>query len=209
MLVPADPPTWWEQLSWQAATFAALFAAIAALVQGAWALRERRRELRWKQAELARVLMDEWFGREPSNTALVMIDEGNGRYGSKDLGAYDVNAGDVRSALAITGSGDHAHATNSSDKDRFLRICFDALFFQFERAQHSIDIGVVRRKDMEVPTGYYVRRLATFASEVERYLEFSELLRARKFLRSFRGWPSARARAERGTQPVPSPAVRG
>ena len=83
----------WQILSWKAAVGAALVAALAAVAKGFWALWQQRKELRWKQAELARELVDKWFSWTGSSNALRMVDEGAGEYSIDGYGTHNVVPG--------------------------------------------------------------------------------------------------------------------
>src|SRR5262249_23226710 len=71
----ATPPELWQERSWQVAVFGGLLTAALAVVQAFLSLWQRRADFRWKQAELARQMIDEMYDFEPSHTALLMIDQ--------------------------------------------------------------------------------------------------------------------------------------
>jgi hypothetical protein len=188
----------WQIFSWKAAVGAALVAVLAALAKGIWALWQQRQELRWKQAELARELMDKWFSWAGSNNALRMVDEGAGEYSVEGYGTHQVDPSvDIPRALAVTGSRDNWQSVSNSELDRLVRKSFDVLLYCFERVEHSIQIGVVKRGDVAVPAEYYVKQLARFYAPIATYMEHVEFPRARQFLERFSGWNSAANRHER------------
>jgi hypothetical protein len=185
----AIPPSAWEQGSWQAAVFTALFAALVAMAQGLWALWQRREELRWKQSELARQLTNVWFDWQASDNALRMVDEGAGEYSLERYGKVTLDPRiAIPRALKLTGLGRTAEVVSDMPEDRFVRKCFDVLLFCFERVEHSIQIGVVHKKDVVVPTEYYAARLARYKSDIEAYARFTGFNRALKLLERFDGW---------------------
>ncbi|HEU4648848.1 MAG TPA: hypothetical protein VFS33_07275 [Gemmatimonadales bacterium] len=194
----AAPDPTWQTLSWQAAVVAALVAALAAVVKGFWALGQQRRELRWKQAELARELVDKWFEWEASNNALRMVDEGLGSYTVDGYGTHQIDPQvDIPRALAVVGSRDDWQPASNTDADRMIRKCFDVLFYCLERVQHSVQIGVVKRDDVVVPAEYYVRQLARFYTPIAAYMDYVDFPRAKKFLCSFKAWSEVAKSHER------------
>lgn len=187
-----NPDPTWQILAWKAAVGGALIAALAALVKGFWALWQQKRELRWKQAELARELMDKWFSWEGSNNALQMIDEGPGDYTIKGYGTHRVDPSvDIPRALAVSGSGENWQSVSGSEVDKLVRKSFDVLLYSFERMEHSIRIGVVKRTDVAVPAEYYVKQLARFYLPVSVYMEHVGFQRAPQFLDRFSSWREA------------------
>jgi len=185
----SGPPDFWESLSWRVTVISALFAAIVALVQGGFALVQRFREIRWKQAELARQLVDQWFSWEASNNALTMVDEGEGDYSLDRYGTHHVDpVNDIPKALELTTSTEGATTVSNTPKDRFIRKCFDVLLYNFERVEYSIDINVIRRDDVLAPTEYYVGQLAPYKKFLLPYITFTRFSRALKFLTYFKKW---------------------
>lgn len=188
MQITLDPKSW-QLFAWQAAVVAALVAAIAALVKGFWALWQQRKELRWKQAELARALTDKWFSWQGSNVALRMVDEGAGSYTVDGYGTSEVYpASDIPRALAVVGSRENWQSVSNTDTDRLIRKSFDVLLYSFERVQHSVQIGVAQREDFAAPAEYYVKQLSRFYFPIATYLEYVGFARAKEFLESFKTW---------------------
>ena len=172
-----------------AAVWVALVAAGVALVQATFSIVQKWKELRWKQAELARELINNWFDWEGSKIALSMVDEGEGDYTLAGYGTYHVNPEiDIPQALGLTQDGPKTRPISNTPKDRLIRKCFDVLFFNFARVEQSIDIGVAKREDVIVPAEYYVAQLAVYKRVIVPYVEFSGFTNGLKFVRYFPSW---------------------
>jgi hypothetical protein len=76
----------------------------SAVLTGAFALYQWRKDLRWKQAELARTMLDEIFDYPPSDDAWRMVD-GETNYKTSEGIAYTITIADVRAALPNLPSG--------------------------------------------------------------------------------------------------------
>jgi hypothetical protein len=168
-----------------AAVWVALAAATVALIQAFFSIRQKQRELRWKQAELARELIDNLFEWPASRNALAIVDEGESDYELKGYGRHHVTPSvDIPKALAVSGG----RIVSTDPKDRFIQKCFDVLFFNISRIEHSIDIGVVDRSDVLVPARYYVLQLVPYKNVLEAYIATTGFSSAEKFLRYFTEW---------------------
>lgn len=179
----------WQDLSSKVAVLAGFVTAVMALLQWKTVIKQQEDDRRWRQAKLARRLTDEWFDWKPSGIALKIIDEGEGVFKLGKGPEYNVKGYvDIPNALRLVGYGDEMTEESHAPKDVFVRRCFDNLFYYFERAGHSIRIGVVLAEDFEAHGLYYVRRLASYRDVVERYLEWLEYTNALAFLRRFKTW---------------------
>lgn len=179
----------WQEISSTVAVLAGFITAVLALLQWNTALNQKRDERRWKQAELARRLTDEWFDWKPSGIAMMLIDEGKGVYKLWDGPQYNVNGSeDIPNALRLVVDGDEITEESHEPKDVFVRRCFDNLFYYFERAGHSIKIGVAIGDDFDPHALYYVRRLALYRDVVEKYLLWLGYNNALAFLRRYDAW---------------------
>ncbi len=179
----------WQEISSTVVVLAGFITAVVALLQWNTALKQQRDERRWKQAELARRLTDEWFDWKPSGIAMMLIDEGKGVYKLGDGPQYDINGSeDIPNALRLVVVGNEITEESHEPKDVFVRRCFDNLFYYFERAGHSIKIGVALGEDFDPHALYYVRRLALYQDVVEKYLKWLGYENALAFLRRHNAW---------------------
>ena len=173
----------WQETSWKVAAFTGLLAALLALIQASLSLRQRSRDMRWKQAELARNMMDEWFDFVPSDNALRMFDEGAGEYEVEKYGKHLVQPNiDIPKALSFR------YTEAEKEKYQMILRCLDTLFYYFDRAEHSLNIKVVRFEDMQFPTEYYIKRMVKYKEQIDQYLPHVGHDRAKDFLYRFEAW---------------------
>ena len=186
----------WETLSFKAAAFSVVFASLAGICAGVWAvvvwrrearwrredhaaeLTQKQEELRWKQAELARTLLDEIFDYAPSNDAWRMVD-GEENYKN---GQFRITMDDVRRALPKPWNNE------SGGPEVYVRSCFDALFYYLERLEQSVQTKLVRIEDLAAPTAYYVALMAMDKKLFQDYAELIRFHRAVAFLNRFPEW---------------------
>src|SRR5262249_45794692 len=161
------------------AVFSAIFTIFAGICAGVWAvavwrreakwrredrhaeLLRRNQELQWKQAELARQLLDEIFDFPPSEGALDMLDGESEFSEFEDAGAKRLKIGksDIQHALRVgTVAGKRSLLDSASEKeqraDKHIRYCFDSLFYYLERLERSVATNVVRFEDLLASSGY-------------------------------------------------------
>ena len=177
----ASSPDQWQLRSWKVAIVTGLVAAIVALITAIAGLIQRARETRWKQAELARKLLDDIFDFQPAYNALIMIDEFKESFQMDGGQTTDVSFRDIDQALMVP-IQDH------SEQARFIRRCFDALLYYLERIEQSIQIKIVIFADIKNPAEYYVERLALHKKSLSCYLTFTKYSGATAFLERFSSW---------------------
>jgi hypothetical protein len=157
----------WELGSFKATIAATLITIGSAVVTGGFAVLQWRKELRWKQAELARTLLDEIFDYDPSNDAWRMVD-GKEIYKDGKGNEYRINMGLVRQALPTPWADDRG------GQDVYIRWCFDALLYYLERLEQSVQINLVRMEDLTAPTSYYIELMA---KDKKLFRDYAELIR--------------------------------
>jgi hypothetical protein len=176
------------------AVISGFIVAVIGIIQWRGVTLKRASDFRWKQAELARMLMDEWFDWEYSQIALILVDEGADSYGLKNGVSFDLDPErDVPMALAFIDN--HSRKMlNHSPKDKFVRRCFDELFYYFERAEHSVQLGVACIEDFEASGAWYVGCLAVYRQDIDIYLPRIGYNKAHAFLRRFPVWETSGSR---------------
>lgn len=191
----------WKHYSFIATVFAAIFAAVWALKQ--WRdetaqrredqkaeletrraeLKQRDKDLRWKQARLAREMMDAIFDYKPSNDAWRMVDSEQA-YKYKG-NSYTINMNDVRRALPEPWSDD------CSGSPVYIRWCFDALFYYIEQIEHALKLDILRFEDLEASASYYIALMAKDKKLFHEYVKLIRLNRALAFMDRFPEWKDA------------------
>jgi hypothetical protein len=160
-----------------------LIAAAFALFQARMSLDQRRRDLRWKQAEMAKKVVDEWFDFEPSKLALQMTEGRKRRYptgGRSEIILYP----EVLDALS------HEIVRNEHP-DLFIQDCFDSLFYFWDRTEQFLCSGLVRFEDVQRPTEFYIGRMAGAKDVFRRYAESIGYTGALAFMNRFSVWKQA------------------
>jgi hypothetical protein len=194
----------WETASFQAAVFSAIFTILAGIVAGVWAvitwqreakwrredheadLQQRKEELRWKQAELARDLLDDIFDYSPSNDAWRMVD-GEESYKDAEENKFQIDMVHVRRALPKPWNDERG------GPDVYVRWCFDALFYYLERLESSLKLELVRMEDLTASASYYIALMATDKKLFEDYAKVIRFPGAIAFMERFPEWRNKQA----------------
>ena len=171
----------WELRSFKATVAATLITLGSAVVTVGFAVWQWRKDYRWKQAELARELLDEIFDYAPSNDALRMVD-GEEFYRDEEDHSFNINMNLVRQALPKPWSD------SKVGPDVYVRWCFDALFYYLERIEQSVQIKLVRIEDLAGSTSYYITLMARDKKIFTDYAELIGFHRAVAFLNRFPEW---------------------
>src|SRR5689334_14801935 len=125
----------WQLGTWIVGIIGGLVAATVAIAQQIQNRRQRERELRWKQAECGKKLIDEIFHDPYSNAATLMLDSWQRSYSVPDAGKMDIDWDDhVRPALNVD-SWD-----NEDPKSSFVRDSFDMLFYLLDRFECLLQV---------------------------------------------------------------------
>ena len=164
----------------------------------------RARELRWKQAQAAKELNDKMLADKEVVAALLMLDWNGREFEVKPGQREAIASEDMVGALRTT-------RLDFTDKEAYIRDCFDMLFYYLGLFEHYIRRGLVDPLDLEHPIEYYVRILGSKRAAFEPYLAEYGFDRAKSFLERFPSWrggtdaatsgrmsgrPDARGRAE-------------
>ncbi|MDB5069973.1 MAG: hypothetical protein JWM87_1084 [Candidatus Eremiobacteraeota bacterium] len=130
-------------------TFVGAFIAVTALFIK---LFQDEKDLRRKQAEVARLVYNDLHQDEYSMAALIMLDYQGWRHNTKDFKDITIYYDDVKTALTVK------HETNRPDKELLVRRAFDTMFAKLENivALARRDIGLVRWSDFSTLFAYYV-----------------------------------------------------
>jgi hypothetical protein len=162
--------------------FVAIFQAIAewrrSTNQRVEELKQRQREFRHKQATFARELTREVFADPKARAALKMMDWLNARYLAENGTPYTIQRDEVQPALRMN----NLHFT---DKETFIRLCFEALYDYLEQIEHLIELEVINFDNIETVFRYYILRILRPDIRHFEFLDFYDYPRATKFLRRF------------------------
>ena len=117
---------------------------------------QRKDELSWKRAEVAKSLNDDVIKDRLANAALLMIDFPLGRPYKLRGGEVQIDRGAVLGALTFR---EVRGGPVMSDLDRFIRDSFDTLLYRWGFFEHYVSRKLVEFEDVEQPARYYVDRV--------------------------------------------------
>lgn len=163
-----------------------LIAAFRAVAEFRRSNDQRREDMRWRQAEMAKRCLDEMRADPLARAALKMLDWSGLRYERPGGGTTGVIDRDTRRAALRTTN------TMFADKDDapFIRDAYDALFDGFERLEHFTRMKLIDFDDVEPAFRYYVEKMsapddrAIFVSFLDTY----GFALAAAFLERFAPW---------------------
>lgn len=175
-------PNPWQIGAWVVAVFGGLTAAGLGIWQAVQNRQQRAKELRWKQADSAKQLIDEMFHEELSNFATIMLDSWGRTYPVPGAGEVRIAWDDVLEALKV-----ESFATEDSKPD-FIRDCFDMLLYYLDRFEHLIQAELITFEDIRTPVQYYVDMMAEDKAVFVPYIRFCKYTNIWQFLDRFPQW---------------------
>jgi hypothetical protein len=161
-------------------------AATLALVQAFLNLSQRKKEHRWRQAEMGKKLIDEAWSDPKANSACLILDGLQTTVESDSGVSFSVSPEVLMNALD--------EGSDLTEIVQLLRDRADILFFYFGRMEHFVRTGLVTFDDLVSPADYYVELLATRKPTVAAYLKSFRFYRARQFLERFESWATVGAK---------------
>src|SRR5690349_14296200 len=120
-LAQSTSPSFWEVWSWKIAVFGGLVAAFLGIIQAALGLRAKQRDLRWRQASVAKKLNDEMMEDPESWGAMLMLDYPGIEIELKKNDTIAPTPSEILHALS-------GGRRKLSDVEAKIRLCFDSLF---------------------------------------------------------------------------------
>jgi hypothetical protein len=177
---------WVQVLSWGVAIIGGLIAAFKAIAEMRENREQRVRELRWKQATAAKEFFDEILADSRVNDALQMLDWSGRDYKIDEDTVATITSEDVWYALRTTN-------LKFTEKETYIRDCFDRLLYSVERIEQSISIGLFNFEDVQYPLEYYARKLRSGKKReaFEGFLRSYGYVLAKRFFYRFESWNSA------------------
>jgi hypothetical protein len=164
--------------------FIAAFMAIYNLVLSR---RIREKELRFKQAQVGKQIIEEMFDDDAAGNALLMIDFEKRSFDVGSKRKIVINIEDVLQALNPDNKSEDA-------KTIFIRESFDGLFYFLDRFEHFVQIGLTTFEDVAVPIKYYATIMTTHRSTFLKYIQLTQFERALTFLNRFSFWAKVPAK---------------
>jgi len=172
-----------EVVTWIFGVIGVLVAASIGIMQMRETRLQRAEELRWKQANLGRELVEKMLDADDAASALQMLDWGDQghEYEIKKGQKVKIDIGDVPHALRL----DESH---KSDKDVYIRECFDALFFHVNQLERSLRTNVLRFEDVQFPLNYYAEKMLGRKEVFEEYMKKFGDKEALAFFQRYEKW---------------------
>jgi len=147
---------------------------------------QRREDMRWKQAEMAKKCLDEMFSNGLARAAMKMLDWSGLTYTMPGRSqTAPIEHATRREALRTS-----ATVFTTDDPAPFIRDAYDELFDNFERLEHFVVINLILFEDIKQPLAYYVAKLAKPEERavIELFLQAYKFHSAQKFLNRFPEW---------------------
>ena len=172
---------------WPYATIvSALVAAVIGIEQYRRGVAQSVRELEWRQAEMARTLINAMINDEGWQ-ALTMLDWEEGRN-------YDIAPGtrvrilprEVPEALEASL---RTKGRQRTETQRFITDRFDRFLFLVSQLQTAARSGLVRKDDVKFPLNWYIeKRLCGHKKLLLEYIAENSAAESRQFFESLDGW---------------------
>jgi hypothetical protein len=190
---------WIQAISWLIASIGGVAALLNLGVQNWRASNQRKEEYRWKRAEQAKIITNQIWTNERCTDAMMMLDWTNRTYKISKDEEVRITTSDVTEALTTEN-------LVFSEKQAYIRDCFDALLDAMQYLEHLIQIDLVDFFDVGFPMRYSIEELSGKRPEIDRYMDAYHFDEAEQFLNRFDFWKQKvnRSRKSCVLQPNPS-----
>ena len=138
------------------------------------------RELEWRRANSAQLVLEKMESDEAATDAMLMLDWDGREYSSADQ-HWCLTKADVLTALRTEGAP-------FEPQEIYVRDAFDHLFWHFERIQHQIDVELITPEHVKFPIGYLLALMQ------ERHEVYEGFLKAYCYDGCIRLWALFRGR---------------
>lgn len=192
-----DLKEWAQVVAWLVAAIGGVVTAWRAITEMRRARIERQEEFRWRQAELAKTILDETWADPLVVSAMRMLDWKGMRFDRGSEKTIPITREVMRRAL-------RTEDTLFTDDEQFVRDSFDHLFDAFERIEHFRSIGLILWEDVHARLRYYVRHLARQKSVYAGFLNEYQFKLAQRMLEMFAEWKDAPEQCQNGAMPKPT-----
>jgi len=179
-------PTRLESIAKYAAILSALVAMAVGIGQYRRGVSQSIRELEWKQADMARTLINGMMADEGWQ-AMTMLDWEEGRDFEVSPGTrVHIFPRDVPVAIAASLRADGPKRTETQ---RFITDRFDRFLFRVSQLQAAVRSGLVRKEDVRFPLEWYVeKRLCLHKKVLLAYMAENSTSESKEFFESLDAW---------------------
>ena len=170
--------------------YAAILSALVAMAVGIGQYRrgvsQSIRELEWKQADMARTMINGMI-KDEGWQAMTMLDWGEGR-------TYEIAPGMTVRILPrdVPVAIEAALRTNGrqrTETQRFITDRYDLFLFQVSQLQAAVRSGLVRKDDVQFPLNWYVeKRLCPHKKLLLAYIAENSTAESKQFFESLDAW---------------------
>lgn len=132
---------------------------------------QRKKELRWRQANVAKEILDDLFSHPQAQDAVLILDwsDRNREYEIKKKTNQTISYNEVINALNKNDKSD------LTDKEVFIVDCFDWFFYLIDRIEHYIDNRLITFEDVNAPLKRYADKIRVDKEDKYKiYKEFME-----------------------------------
>lgn len=152
-----------QNLAWLAAAGSLILSLVSYLSQQILNRQQRQLELRWRQAEAGKKLIDEMLSDENALAAMKMLDWNDVKFEIAPGNFQSVWEKDYLQALRIEN-------LNFTDKEMFIRNCFDSLFYYAAMIEHYLKSNLIVFEDVAFPLDYYYKTMRRHKKVFDEFL---------------------------------------
>jgi Asp-tRNA(Asn)/Glu-tRNA(Gln) amidotransferase C subunit len=160
------------------AAFTAISAWRRATLQRSEELTQRQLEFRHKQAVFSRDLIKDIFGDVWARAALRMLDWDLYDYEDPKGKRYQIARAEVKRALRTSN-------LDFSDKEVYIRACFESLYDYLEQMENLVRLEVINFEDIETTFRYYIVRALRADTAHSGFLDYYDYPRVKNFMARF------------------------
>ena len=170
--------------------YAAILSALVAMAVGIGQYRrgvsQSMRELEWRQADMARTMVNAMMNDEGWQ-AMTMLDWEEGRtYEIAPEMKVRILPQDVPVAI---GAALRANGRKRTETQRFITDRYDRFLFQVSQLQGAVRSGLVRKDDVQFPLNWYVeKRLCPHKKLLLAYIAENSTAESKQFFESLDAW---------------------
>ena len=168
---------WGQLLGYFVAVPAAILGFAKAIYEISASRKQRAEELRWKQAQAAKELLDDIHHDKLASQAIHMMDwvDGSAEYKIREDISVIITYPDVLNALALN------QGEICDERHAYIRDCFDWFFYRVDRIEHYIRRGLIQFEDVQEVFKVYAREVGYHKDIFGGFLQFHEYNLAREF----------------------------
>lgn len=159
---------------------AGLIGAVVGAIVTAWVgfrgMRMNRfqaeQELRWRQANLVREILDKMWDDPYAVNAMEMLESPHREYEIVEGKFIRITFAEVIGAITSNQheSPETVEGRAKYEIQRFIRDCFDHFFAVMQMLEHYINIGLVKAEDVTYPFDYYAQKMYKQKEAFEKYI---------------------------------------